>query len=57
MFFRFKQNKNIVNVTSVNYSFEMRKTLIKPNFFIMTKNLKVRPLQLCRFVYKAYYQK
>ena len=37
MFFRFKQNKNIINVTSVNYRFELGRTFIKPNFFIITK--------------------
>ena len=33
MFFRFKQNKNIVNVTLVNRRFKLRKTFIKPVFF------------------------
>ena len=30
MFFTFKQNKNIVNITSVNFRFKLRKTFSKP---------------------------
>ena len=37
MFFRFKQNKNIVNVTFVNHRFKLRRTFIKPNSFIMAE--------------------
>ena len=32
MFFRFKQNKNIVNVNSVNYRFKLRRTFMKQNW-------------------------
>ena len=32
MFFRFKQNKNIVNVNSVNYRFKLRRTVMKQNW-------------------------
>ena len=39
MFFRFKRNKNIVNVTSVKYRFKLRRTFVKLNFFIMTKKV------------------
>ena len=37
MFFRFKQNKNTVDITSVNYRFKLRRAFIKPNFFVMIK--------------------
>ena len=41
MFFRFNQNKNIVNLTSVNHRFKLRRAFIKPNFFIMAKKGKL----------------
>ena len=37
MFFRFKQNKNIVNVTSVSHKFKLRRTFLKPHCFVMAK--------------------
>ena len=36
-FIRFKQNKNIDNVTLVNHSFKLRRTFIQPFFFLMTE--------------------
>ena len=33
----FKQNKNIINITSVNFRFKLRRTIIKPKIFKMTK--------------------
>ena len=36
-FIRFKQNKNIDNVTPVNHSFKLRRTFIQPFFFLMTE--------------------
>ena len=39
MFFRFKQNKNAVNIASVKTRFKSR-TLLKPNFLIMAHTQK-----------------